>query len=146
MKKFACSFLYALLLSVVAYACNDDMNIQQSYDFEVTYLPVPKKLKVGEIAEIRCRLVRSGEYAHTKYYLRYFQPDGKGELWMNGGKPFLPNDTYDLPDETFRLYYRSLRDDTGRIDIVFFDSFGKEYPLSFSFTSDSGKETENVEY
>ncbi|KAA6304790.1 hypothetical protein EZS27_043558, partial [termite gut metagenome] len=72
MKKFTCYFLYVLLLFVVACACNDDIRIQQSYDFEVTYLPVPKKLKVGEVAEIRCRLVRSGEYAHTKYYLRYF--------------------------------------------------------------------------
>jgi hypothetical protein len=142
MKKFACYFLYTLLLATVVCACSDDIDIQQNYDFKVTYLPVPKKLKAGEVAEIRCQLERSGEYSNTKYYLRYFQSDGKGELWMAYEKPYIPNDAYELPGEMFRLYYRSLSDDAGKIDIVFFDSFGKEYPLSFSFSNDSGKDEE----
>jgi hypothetical protein len=45
-------------------------------------------------------------------------------------KLYIPNGAYELPEEMFRLYYRSLPDDAGKIDIVFFDSFGKEYPMN----------------
>nr|DAE32233.1 MAG TPA: hypothetical protein [virus sp. ctLpa4] len=54
--------------------------------------PYPKKLKVGEMAEIRCQLVRDGRYLPTTYQIRYFQPDGKGTLRMDNGTAFLPND------------------------------------------------------
>ena len=47
-------------------------------------LPVPMKLKVGETAEIRCQLVRSGYYQPTTYQIRYLQPDGKGKLGRYG--------------------------------------------------------------
>ena len=65
---------------VLVTACNDGLDIQQAYPFTVETLPVPKKLKVGETAEIRCQLVRGGDYQPTTYQIRYFQPDGKGKL------------------------------------------------------------------
>ena len=58
-------------LSVVG-ACNDDVDIQQSYPFSIETMPVPKKLKVGETAEIRCQLHRDGRFEETKYFIRYF--------------------------------------------------------------------------
>ena len=81
-------------------------------------LPVPKKLKVGETAEIRCQLVRSGRYQPTTYQIRYFQPDGKGRLEMDDGTVFLPNDLYPLEKETFRLYYTSASTDQQTIDMT----------------------------
>lgn len=74
MKKFACYLIYTILLACIACACSDDIDLKQSYEFKVTHLPVPKKLKVGETAEIRCRIERSGYYRNTTYRLRYFQP------------------------------------------------------------------------
>lgn len=139
-KKFSSYLIYTLLLATIACACSDDLDIKQSYEFKVTHLPVPKKLKVNETAEIRCQLERSGEYQNTKYYLRYFQPDGKGELKMDDGTIFLPNDTYELTKETFRLYYTSLSDDQKVINIYFSDSFGNEFQLSFSFNHDNDNE------
>lgn len=53
---------YIVAALVLVTACNDSLDIQQAYPFTVETLPVPKKLKVGETAEIRCQLVRGGDY------------------------------------------------------------------------------------
>ena len=49
---------YIVAALVLVTACNDNLDIQQAYPFGIETLPVPKRLKVGETAEIRCRLVR----------------------------------------------------------------------------------------
>ncbi len=69
---------YIVAALVLVTACNDNLDIQQAYPFSIETLPVPKRLKVGETAEIRCQLVRGGYYQPTTYQIRYFQPDGKG--------------------------------------------------------------------
>ena len=69
---------YIVAALVLVTACNDSLDIQQAYPFTVETLPVPKKLKVGETAEIRCQLVRSGDYQPTTYQIPYIPPDGKG--------------------------------------------------------------------
>lgn len=136
MRKCFSYILFTLLLAAIACACSDDIDIKQDYEFTVTHLPVPKKLQVNEVAEIRCTLHREGNYKDTKYYLRYFQYDGAGQLWMDNGEPFLPNDIYELTDTSFRLYFRSLSEDAHNIEVVFFDSFGKEFPLTFTFNNE----------
>lgn len=141
-RRSASYLIYTLLLAAIVCACSDNLDIKQSYEFQVTHLPVPKKLKINETAEIRCQLERSGEYENTKYYLRYFQPDGKGELRLDDGTVFLPNDTYELTKETFRLYYTSESEDQQVIDIYFSDNFGNEFKLSFTFSNDNSKEEE----
>ena len=73
---------YIVAALVLVTACNDNLDIQQAYPFSIETLPVPKRLKVGETAEIRCQLVRGGYYQPTTYQIRYFQPDGKGKLKM----------------------------------------------------------------
>lgn len=83
---------YIVAALVLVTACNDSLDIQQAYPFTVETLPVPKKLKVGETAEIRCQLVRGGDYQHTTYQIRYFQPDGKGKLEMDNGTVSLPKE------------------------------------------------------
>lgn len=140
MRRIASYIIYTILIACIACACSDDIDIRTDYEFKVTHLPVPKKLKVGETAEIRCQLERSGKYDNAKYYLRYFQPDGKGELRMDDGTVFLPNDTHELTKETFRLYYTSESEDQAVIDIYFWDSFGNSQVLSFSFNNDNSEE------
>ena len=83
---------YIVAALVLVTACNDHLDIQQAYPFSIETMPVPKRLKVGETAEIRCQLVRGGYYQPTTYQIRYFQPDGKGKLEMDNGTVFLPND------------------------------------------------------
>lgn len=50
------------LLSVCFTACDDDLDVTQAYPFTVEAMPVPKELAQGETAEIRCELVREGEF------------------------------------------------------------------------------------
>ena len=71
------------------------------------------------------------------------QPDGEGQLWMDDGEPFLPNDTYELNNRSFRLYFRSLSEDAHNVEVVFFDSFGKEFMLSFTFNNEQGDKEES---
>lgn len=114
-------------------SCNDKLEIQQAYPFTIETMPVPKKLKVGETIEIRCQLKRDGYYTPTTYKIRFFQPDGKGELKMDNGTLFLPNDFYPLEKETFRLYYTSASTDQQTIDVYVEDSFQQLVQLTFSF-------------
>ena len=140
MRKCTSYIIFTLLLAAIACACSDNIDIKQDYEFSVSHLPVPKKLQVNEVAEIRCTLHREGEYSNTRYYLRYFQYDGEGQLWMNDGEPFLPNDTYELTDTSFRLYFRSLSEDAHNVEVVFFDSFGRKFPLIFTFNNEQVEE------
>lgn len=123
-------------------SCNDKLDVLQAYDFTLTTMPVQKRIKQGETAEIRCQLNKSGNYKEAKFYIGYFQPDGVGMLKMDDGTVFLPNDTYELDREVFRLYYISNCTDQQTIDLTVYDSFGQRYDLSFSFQNDSDKESE----
>lgn len=126
----------------LATACNDELEIQQGYDFTVETMPVQTKIAKGETAEIRCTLNRSGHFDDAKYTIRFFQPDGDGKLEMDNGTIFLPNDRYPLTKEVFRLYYTSNSTDQQKIDIYVEDNFGKMVQLSVSFNNDSSVEEE----
>ena len=95
------------MLSFGFTACDDDLDVTQAYPFTVETMPVPKELAQGETAEIRCELVREGEFDGAVYTIRYFQFDGEGTLKLDNGLVFLPNDRYLLENEKFRLYYTS---------------------------------------
>ena len=51
------------------------LDVTQAYPFTVETMPVPKELAQGETAEIRCELVREGEFDGAVYTIRYFQFD-----------------------------------------------------------------------
>ncbi|GAB6007789.1 TraQ conjugal transfer family protein [Dysgonomonas reticulitermitis] len=140
MRKIASYIIYTILIACIACACSSDLDLKQSYEFKVTHLPVPQKLKVGETAEIRCQIERSGYYQNTTYKLRYFLADGKGTLSLDDGTIFLPNDYYELDRETFRLYFTSGSDEQSNVDTYFFDSEGNSFTLRFSFNNDNSEE------
>ena len=148
MKKMIESMIiagYMLVALLYMTACSDKLDVQQMYEFDLATLPVQTTIVKGEEAEIRCQLVRSGEYQDTKYFIRYFQPTGKGELRMENGTVLLPNDLYLLPEETFRLYYRSFGTDQQKIDIYILDSFGQVVQKSFAFNNEAEDEKEDTE-
>ena len=133
---------YIVAALVLVTACNDNLDIQQAYPFSIETLPVPKRLKVGETAEIRCQLVRGGYYQPTTYQIRYFQPDGKGTLRMDDGMVLLPNDRYPLDREVFRLYYTSESENQQTIDIYFEDNSepAQICQLTFDFNNEAEDE------
>lgn len=137
MKAIIFSILTLFVAGVLLTSCDDKIEVLQAYDFNLTTMPVQKRIQQGETAEIRCQLNKSDNYKEVKFYIRYFQPDGKGTLKMDDGTVFLPNDSYELDRDTFRLYYTSECTDQQTIDIVVYDNFGQCYELSFSFQNDS---------
>lgn len=140
MKKTLAYFLYTLLLSAIVCACSDDLDVQQVYSFDLVTMPVQKKIVQGESAEIRCQLVKEGNYDQTKFFIRYFQTDGKGELRLDDGRVLSPNDLYLLKKETFRLYYTSHCTDQQVIDVYIEDNFGQVAQKNFSWQNDKGEE------
>lgn len=97
--------MYLMGVSLLLFACNSDLDVQQAYEFDVRTMPVRKEIKQGETVEIRCTLTEKGKFADNKYTIRFFQSEGYGDLRLGkDGEVFLPNDRYPLPDKEFRLY------------------------------------------
>ena len=69
---------YIVAALVLVAACNDKLDIQTKYPFTVETMPVPKKLKVNETAEIRCELKREGRWEDTRYTIRCSSMTEKG--------------------------------------------------------------------
>ena len=134
------AWLAAIML--LALACSNDMDINKVYAFDLVCMPVQKKIVQGEVAEIRAQIVKEGNFQDTKFYIRYFQIDGKGELRLDNGTVLLPNDLYLLEKETFRMYYTSHSTDQQVIDVYIEDSFGQVVQKTFSFQNDRGDEEE----
>ncbi len=143
-KSFFGITAWLVAMMLLALACSDDMDIRTRYLFDLETMPVQKKIIEGETAEIRCQLVKEGNYQDAEFFIRYFQPDGVGELRMDDGTVFKPNDLYPLKKETFRLYYTSRCKDQQVIDVYVQDSFGQVVQKTFSFQSER-TEDENEE-
>lgn len=145
MKKIKTFFGITALLAAImllASACSSDMDINKVYTFDLVCMPVQKKIVQGEVAEIRAQIVKEGNFQDSKFYIRYFQVDGKGQLQLDNGTIFLPNDLYLLEKETFRMYYTSHCTDQQVIDVYIEDSFGQMVQKTFSFQNDRGDEEE----
>jgi hypothetical protein len=141
MKQFASYFLYTLLLAAIACACfgcnNDDLDIRQDYLFDLATMPVQKKIMQGETVEIRCTLIKEGNFADARYFIRYFQTNGKGELRLDDGRILIPNDLFPLKNEVFRLYYTSQCTDQQTIDVYIENNFGKLIKKTFEFSNEN---------
>ena len=138
-------YICALLITLVS--CDDGaLEVQQSYDFRLETMPVPKEIVKGETIEIRCKLIVAGDYDEARYTIRYFQPDGKGSLRIGrDGIPFTPNDRYSLTDKDFNLYYTSESTDQQVIDIYIEDDAGAVVMLSFSFADEKVDKENDIE-
>ncbi len=143
MKKFRRLIAITVWVAAIALmfvACDSDLDVKQVYSFSLETMPVQKKIVNGETAEIRCTLIREGDYDQARYFIRYFQPDGKGELRLDDGMVFAPNDLYPLDRMVFRLYYTSHCADQQVIDVYIQDNYGQVVSASFSFQNDSNEE------
>lgn len=108
-------------------------DIQQNFPFQVSVMPVPKEIRTGETVEIRVKIIPQGNFKDTKYFIRYFQFEGSGELRYFDSDPYLPNDLYLLEDKVFRLYYTSTSAVTQSFDVWISDNFDNEQKVSFEF-------------
>lgn len=146
-KKFLNSIWVMGVLTLAVFclsACDRELDVQQCYPFTVETMPVQKDIVKGQTAEIRCMLKWEGNFADTRYTIRYFQPDGKGTLRMDNGAVFKPNDRYPLTKDVFRLYYTSASTDRQTIDVYVEDNFGQTVKLSFNFNNEKNEDTPKV--
>ncbi|OAV75521.1 hypothetical protein Barb7_00860 [Bacteroidales bacterium Barb7] len=133
MKRFASYILYTLLLSAIACACSDNLDIHQSYGYSVETLPLPKSLKNGETVALEFSIVREGYYSETSYKFRYFQSEGAGILTYKA-KVIPMNRFQDIASDDFVLIYQCVGEEQQQLDFVFEDSFGRrvEYIIEFA--------------
>ena len=117
--------------------------IDFSFVFET--LPVPKYVSMNDVVEIRCTIKKADERNTSSYSIRYFQPDGKGELRMDNGTLFFPNDLYPLDRNTFRLYYTSRSVVQQTIDVYIEDEHGKVVQKTFSLQNESTDDDTTVD-
>jgi len=128
--------LAILIGSFTLISCDkEELDIQKDFPFEVKVMPVPTDIANGNTVEIRITVQRSGNYAGTQYFIRYFQYDGQGTLQYGDELAYQPNDLYSLPAEQFRLYYTSQSVVSQSFDIWISDNFGNEKQVSFQFNS-----------
>jgi len=141
-KKTIVILVGVSLVALLAFACTDSLDVRTVYLFDFETMPVQKRIAEGETAEIRCTLVREGDYVDARYYIRYFQPDGRGELRLDDGTLLLPNDLYPLERMVFRMYYTSRSTDQEVIDVYIEDNFGQVVQKSFSFQNERTEDEE----
>ena len=127
--------VYIIGMILLLSACNSQLDIQQQYPFTLSAMPVQKSIVIDETAEIRMKIIRDGHFEETEYYIRYYQPDGTGDLKLEDGTVLLPNDLYKLTEDVFRLYYTSKSTDQQKIDIYVEDNFGQTEQISFNFNN-----------
>ena len=139
------AILFLGLVACLLSACNDEVDVQQSYPFKVETLPVPTRIVKGETVEIRCELKSEGDFDGTVYTIRYFQYDGEGSLKLDNGLEFKPNDRYLLENRKFRLYYTSLCDEAQNFIVVVEDNWGNMTEMEFDFNNAGDEETDAVE-
>jgi len=111
------------------------LDVQQNFPFEVKVLPVPKNIGKTDTVEIRCELRSPYQYDENRYFIRYFQYEGKGSLRTSPqGEALFANDVYPLVSKgAFRLYYTSASEANQSFSVWISDSFGNEQKLDFEF-------------
>lgn len=127
--------LIAILCVSLFTSCKKELDVQQNFPFEVKVLPVPKSIGKTDTVEIRCELRSPYQYDENRYFIRYFQYEGKGSLRTSSqGEVLLVNDVYPLASKgAFRLYYTSASEANQSLSVWISDSFGNEQKLDFEF-------------
>ena len=125
-----------LLAGFCLVGCDRRLDVRTVYPFQVTTMPIPKILTLGEEVEIRCMLAPERIVNGTRYTLRYFQYDGSGVLRIGRrGKSLTPNDRYAIAPGHFSLYYHSLASERQSLEVVIEDNHGQSQTLAFDFNS-----------
>ena len=127
--------LIAMLCVTLFTSCKKELDVQQNFPFEVKVLPVPKNIGKTDTVEIRCELRSPYQYDENRYFIRYFQYEGKGSLRTSPqGEALFANDVYPLASKgAFRLYYTSASEANQSLSVWISDSFGNEQKLDFEF-------------
>jgi hypothetical protein len=116
-------------------SCGKEIEINQSFDFELVVLPFRTEATFGVPTEMRFEIRPiGGQYVGTKYFARYFLFSSEGLFTDEENRAFFPNDVYEIQSKVFRLYYTPNAGTSHEIEVVFFDNFGHEKLFMTTFT------------
>ena len=133
-----------LLATLVLWACNDKIDVQQAYPFQLTSWYLPEEIAEEENVEIRLTLTREGNFHDAEYYIGYIQMKGKGEVTDDEGTLLVNREFHALNDmvgvdrsdplrQEFTLWYHNLSDKNVEIQFIVRDNFGQQAELAVSF-------------
>ena len=143
------SIIVSLIIALSMFgACNDKLEIQQSYDFSLTSWYLQSEIREGECVEIRLTLHRYGDYQDAEYHIGYIQKSGQGEVFDSAGTPLVNREMQKLTsisnldksnplEQVFTLFYRSLSTKSSEIEFFIVDNFRLERTLTISFDIES---------
>lgn len=134
----------AMLTALALWACNDKIDVQQAYPFQLTSWYLPEEIAEEENVEIRLALTREGDFHDAEYYIGYIQMKGKGEVTDDEGTLLVNRELHALDGmagidrsdpmrQVFTLWYRSLSDKNAEIRFIVRDNFGQQAELAVSF-------------
>ena len=138
------------LFAVLAFgSCNDDIDIRQDYDFNLSSWYLQKQIATGETVEIRFYLDREGDYEKAEYEIGYIQVEGKGEVTDSEGVRLVNREVRPLAEvpeldrenpvrQVFTLFYRSTSAKRSELKFFVRDNFGRESELTVTFDVESG--------
>lgn len=146
MKK---NFVIVALIVVVAFifgACNDDIEVQQEYDFAITTWHLQEEVSPGEEVEMRFTLRRQGDFKGASYDIGYIQMQGSGVVYDLSGtalinrekvplKRIVGLDESDPYTQIFTLFYRSVGEEKSELQFFVVDNFGRQHELLVVFDS-----------
>lgn len=136
------AILFALVFALTS--CEEDLDVQQSYPFNVEVMPYGDKIANGETIELRFEIIPEGNYSNTLYTIRYFQFEGDGTLTLVGGPTLVNNDRVILDNKVFRLNYTAQSSDSHEFTVYIEDNWGTRWEQSFEFNNeDSGDDDGN---
>lgn len=141
MKFIKLGGLCAALLSF--FSCNDNIDVQQDYDFSLSTWYLQKTVKPGETVEIRFYLTREGYFADAEFSIGYIQIEGEGVVYDTNNTRLVNREfcaLSDIPDEqdgVFTLYYRSTSDKNSTLKFIVMDNFGQTRELQIEFESET---------
>lgn len=128
------AILFALVFTLCS--CEEDLDVQQSYPFDVEVMPYGDKIASGETVELRFEIIPEGNYSNTLYTIRYFQFEGEGTLQLVGGPTLVNNDRVILDNKVFRLNYTAKSADSHEFTVYIEDNWGTRWEQSFEFNNE----------
>lgn len=128
------AILFALVFTLCS--CEEDLDVQQSYPFDVEVMPYGDKIANGETVELRFEIIPEGNYSNTLYTIRYFQFEGDGTLQLVGGPILVNNDRVILDNKVFRLNYTAKSADSHEFTVYIEDNWGTRWEQSFEFNNE----------
>lgn len=125
-------------------ACNDEIEVQQEYDFALNAWHLQEEISPGEEVEIRITLRRQRNFKGAHYDIGYVQMQGEGEVYdmqgtrlVNREKEPLRSiaglDDSDPCSQVFTLFYRSSGEKKSELLFFIVDNFGQRRELTISF-------------